>query len=137
MFKHFKLSMERIDVTWITEHLARVCHEANRAICVNAGDNTQVPWDEAEEWQRQSAMEGVRYVLNNTEATASDIHEKWMRDKLEQGWKYGEVKDAENKTHPSLVPFDQLSSDEKFKDSVFVAIIKAHLESTRITAGEQ
>lgn len=129
MFKHFKISLERIDNTWITEYLARICHEANRAICVNAVDNTQVPWDEVEDWQRQSVLDGVRYVLNNTETTPQDIHENWMNGKLEQGWKYGEVKDAQNKTHPCLVPFDELPPHEKFKDSVFVAIIKAHLET--------
>ena len=32
------------------ENIARACHEANRAICEAAGDFSQKPWAEAEDW---------------------------------------------------------------------------------------
>lgn len=31
-----------------------------------------------------------------------------MANKIADGWKYGEAKDPEAKTHPCLVPFDKL-----------------------------
>ena len=44
--------------------IARVCHEANRAYCINLGDTSQSSWDEAPEWQRISANTGVNFHLN-------------------------------------------------------------------------
>ena len=38
------------------EAVARVCHEANAALCQAFGDNTQLHWDEAPAWQRESAI---------------------------------------------------------------------------------
>lgn len=38
---------------------------------------------------------------------------------------YGQVKDANAKTHPCLVPFDQLPRDQQFKDRLFRTIVHA------------
>ena len=46
--------------------IARVCHEANWAYCESQGDHSQAPWDEAPEWQRQSAVNGVLYAVGGT-----------------------------------------------------------------------
>ena len=42
-----------------------------------------------------------------------------------RSWSYGEVKDAEAKTHPCLIPYDQLPEFQKAKDKLFVAIVDA------------
>ena len=39
--------------------IAVVCHEANRAWCAVNADDSQKPWNEAKEWQRESAVKGV------------------------------------------------------------------------------
>jgi hypothetical protein len=46
-------------------------------------------------------------------------------DNIKDGWVYGEVKDAEKKTHPCLVPFDQLPLFQQKKDKLFCAIVDA------------
>ena len=107
------------------EAIARVAHEANRAWCKANGDMSQLPWEAASEWQRNSALSGVRFHLDNTEAGDSASHDEWMRHKLLDGWSYGEVKDAEAKTHPCLVPFDQLPPDQQAKDRLFRAVVHA------------
>ena len=38
---------------------------------------------------------------------------------------HGPVKDEAAKTHPDLVPFDQLPEHEKQKDRLFMAIVRA------------
>jgi len=48
------------------------------------------------------------------EALAVVEHEDWMQERLGNGWRYGEVKDQENRISPHLVPYEQLS--EKIKD---------------------
>ena len=47
------------------EHIARVCHEVNRAYCEALGDTSQPAWEDAPEWQRKSAMKGVELHLRN------------------------------------------------------------------------
>jgi len=50
------------------------------------------------------------------EQIAENVHETWAQKRLEQGWTYGEQRDEEKKTHPCLVPYDQLSEEEKDYD---------------------
>jgi len=107
------------------EIIARVCHEANKALCDASGEGGQQSWDFAPEWQRQSAMQGVQFVIDNPTAPASAQHDNWMAVKLADGWKYGSVKDADIKEHPCLVPFDQLPAEQRAKDYLFQAIVKS------------
>ncbi len=43
-------------------------------------------------------------------------HDRWMNEKLRDGWRYGAVRDDAKKLHPALIPFDQLPEPEKEKD---------------------
>lgn len=103
------------------ETIARVCHEANRAWCEAHGDNSQKPWEEAEDWQRSSAIEGVQVALNG--ATSREQHEEWCKAKERDGWVYGPVKDAARKTHPCLVRYDDLPPMQQAKDGLFGAVV--------------
>lgn len=105
------------------EATARAAHEANRAWCLAYGDDSQLPWDEAPEWQRTSAMHGVRGVLAGNGPEQS--HESWLEEKLRTGWKYGPVKDPEKKEHPCFVPYAELPPEQKAKDQVFVGVVRA------------
>lgn len=107
-----------------TEQIARVCHEANRAWCEANGDTSQVSWDEAEDWQRQSALTGVQAVLDGT-GDPHSLHEKWCEDKIADGWTFGQVKDAEAKTHPCLVDYDELPPEQRAKDELFLAVVSS------------
>ena len=104
--------------------IAEVCHEANRAYCAALGDMSQVPWSEAPLWQRESAIKGVLYHISHSDSTPAAIHNSWMAEKAADGWKYGEVKDADKKEHPCFVPYDELPTEQKAKDYIFSAIAK-------------
>jgi hypothetical protein len=105
------------------EQIARVCHEANRAWCEATGDTSQVPYDQASDWQRESALEGVQKALDG--ATPEQLHATWSAAKERDGWVYGPTKDAEAKTHPCLVEYDELPEDQRLKDSLFGAVVSA------------
>lgn len=108
-----------------TQQIAAVCHEANRAYCQMNGDNSQRSWDDAEEWQRESAIRGVAFALANPTAPASSQHDAWLADKLKDGWVYGPTKDVSAKTHPCCVPYDELPEFQQRKDALFKAIVIA------------
>jgi hypothetical protein len=104
--------------------IAEVCHEVNRAYCAALGDNSQPPWDDAPEWQRSSARMGVDlHTMGDFGPEASHI--SWMKQKVEEGWVYGEVKDPVAKTHPCIVPFSQLPREQQAKDFIFRAVVHA------------
>lgn len=105
------------------ERIARVCHQANKAFCEANGDNSQKDWEVAEAWQRESAMKGVAFRINNPTAGHDAQHNSWMKEKVDTGWVYGEVKDAEAKTHPCILPFEQLPRFQQRKDALFCTIV--------------
>jgi hypothetical protein len=106
------------------EQIAKICHEANKAYCESIGDVSQTSWHKAPDWQRQSAINGVKFHLEK-DRQPEDSHESWMREKEEAGWRYGHVKDANKKEHPAMVPFKDLPQDQKIKDFIFSYIVKA------------
>lgn len=103
--------------------IAEVCHEANRAICESFNDFSQLSWDNAPQWQKESAIVGVKFRLENPKSTPEQLHQNWMTQKLEDGWVYGIVKNEKLKTHPCLVDYKQLTPDQTVKDMVFGAIV--------------
>lgn len=107
------------------EQIAIMCHETNKVWCLLNGDATQQSWEHAEQWQRDSAIAGVKFRLANPDAGKDTQHNAWSADKVADGWVYGEVKDAEKKTHPCLVPFEQLPEFQQKKDALFCAIVDA------------
>lgn len=107
---------------YLVELIARAAHSANRGYCQSLGDFSQATWDEAPEWQKESARNGVRFHLANT-ATPEESHASWLKQKREEGWTYGPVKDADKKEHPCCVEYDQLPEDQKAKDFIFRAVV--------------
>ena len=51
-----------------------------------------------------------------TEKMALNVHEVWAASRIAQGWTYGEKRDDALKTHPCLVPYDELPEVEKDYD---------------------
>lgn len=105
------------------EACARAAHEANRAYCIAIGDLSQPSWDDAPDWQKSSARNGVRGALNG--ATPEQSHESWLAEKVSTGWAYGETKDPERRLHPCMVPYGQLPPTQRAKDDLYLAVVRA------------
>lgn len=111
------------------EATARLAHEINRAYCSALGDHSQKPWEEAPDWQKASAMAGVRFhVASGFTATPEQSHQNWFEQKQREGWKYGPEKDVEAKEHPCMVGYYELPVEQRIKDALFVAAVHATLK---------
>jgi hypothetical protein len=105
--------------------VARLCHQANKALCESHEDYSQPDWPYAPAWQKDSAVNGVKFHIRNPGASASASHTNWMMEKIEAGWTYGPQKDAIAKQHPCMVPFEALPAEQRAKDHLFRAIVHA------------
>lgn len=50
------------------------------------------------------------------EQMSKNVHEVWSETRIQQGWKYGEQRNDELKTHPCLIPYEELPESEKEYD---------------------
>ena len=55
-------------------------------------------------------------LLAQTEQMAKNIHDVWAALRLSEGWKYGAERNDKEKTTPCLVPYDELTENEKEYD---------------------
>lgn len=106
----------------LIEQIAKICHDTNKSFCETIRDFSQPAWVDAPQWQKDSAIAGVKYHLENPDAGPEDSHNSWLKVKYAEGWIWGEVKDPENKIHPCMVPYSELPLDQKLKDYLFIAI---------------
>ena len=103
------------------EACARAAHEFNRAYCLHLGDGSQLPWEDAPQWQRDSCIAGVHGVLTGN--TPEQSHESWLAEKERTGWRYGPVKDPDRKEHPCIMPYQDLPEAQRRKDHGYIRVV--------------
>jgi voltage-gated potassium channel Kch len=100
-----------------------------------------VPWEELPESLKESNRSQAEHVRFKLEAIGCGIavttdwdvqpfifsteeielmarleHERFVEERLHQGFRYGPTKDIDKKTNPTLVPWSKLSEEERDKD---------------------
>lgn len=105
------------------ENLAKIVHSANKAYCEALGDFSHMPWETSPIAIKASVIEGVRKVLANPKVTPEQSHKNWVTFKKEQGYRYGEVKNDSQLTHPCMLPWKDLPAEQKIKDQMFIDLV--------------
>jgi hypothetical protein len=109
--------------------IAKAVHHVNNKICELNGEQTIV-WEDMPEHMRQGLINAVQANLPPKEG-----HEAWLRNRLQNGWSLGAVKDIANKLSPCLVPYDELPYDQRIKDTVRLGIVEylsAHVHDNEV-----
>lgn len=105
------------------ERIAEAIYEACRVEAADSG-RPVVPevWAKREEaFRNQFVATIARICQPGYDTTPEREHDSWWQAYMDMGWQYGEVRDPVAKTHPDMVPYDQLSKAEREKDAVFLA----------------
>jgi hypothetical protein len=108
----------------LVERRAIFVYEAARlqAIAVDAPIVPE-PWSEREEPFKAQFRDVIEMMCGpDRKSSPEELHDDWVRAYEAMGWRYGPVRDREAKTHPDMVPFDELEQREQDKDAVFVAL---------------
>lgn len=63
-----------------------------------------------------SDVELTEEIMVLREKLAENAHEVWARQRISEGWKYGEKRNDDAKEHPCLIPYEMLSDSEKEYD---------------------
>ncbi len=69
--------------------------------------------------QSPSGVDGIMLpeeLSELLEVLAMQVHEVWMKRRLDDGWCYGPLRDDKKRTHPCLVAYDRLPESEKEYD---------------------
>lgn len=57
-------------------------------------------------------------LIQLTELLAKNTHDTWAEKRMKEGWECGVERDDKNKLHPDLIPYEQLSDEEKEYDRI-------------------
>lgn len=120
-----KLGEKRSMVKW--HNLPEDLRESNRRqvdhICLKLkqagyGITSIHDWDASE----------FRFSPMEVEKMARMEHDHWLEERLSDGWQYAPgPEDVEKKTHPDIVPWDQLSESAKIKDRQTITLLPSLL----------
>lgn len=102
------------------EQIASITHAANRAYRVVIGEDPGPEWADLDAEQQQGVINGV---VKAPTTSPSRLHDEWANEKTEAGWVYGAEKNVEARTHPQLVPYDQLPEEQRRKDMLFRGVV--------------
>ena len=81
-------------------------------------------WDKRDEKFRKQFVNIIEtYFKKDKLPTPEEAHDSWVRAYEKMGWVYGKKRDAIKKTHPDILPFDELPKDERDKDSIFLVFV--------------
>jgi hypothetical protein len=115
------------------------------------------PYSELPEYEKEQNLDNVRHIAtklahsgyimiparsnepafefpgSQMEKLAEMEHERWMALKLNEGWKYAPQTDKEHKWHADLLPWEDLSGEQKHKDRIMVQAIPKVLREAGYT----
>ncbi|MFL5822844.1 MAG: RyR domain-containing protein [Solirubrobacteraceae bacterium] len=123
------------------KHEEYVRHQLDRGVPL--GEGLMVPWEQLDEqWKdaNRAFADGIggqlaaagcilvpaplidphgqllSFTAEEVEGLARSEHDRWVADKVRNGWRFGPVRDDARKIHPLLVAWGQLDEVERDKD---------------------
>jgi hypothetical protein len=81
------------------------------------------PWSHREVAFQEQFLEVIAKQCGpDRKSSPEELHNDWWLAYEKMGWQWGPERDPVKKTHPDMVPFNELGWEERNKDAVFVAL---------------
>lgn len=81
------------------------------------------PWDTRDLAFKSQFIDVIEMMVGpNRKHDPEELHNDWWDAYKKMGWVYGPERDPVKKTHPDMVPYNDLGREEKDKDAAFVAL---------------
>jgi len=113
-----------------TSDIAKIVYESQRAYNQQVfGDFSQKPFDQLVESSKGEVEARVLFCVENRNAPASSLHDRWLSGLLCDGWRKGDYTDVKNKIHKRLIPWSLLPNEEQVRDVMFMRIVGALIDS--------
>ena len=108
----------------LVDRRAEFVYEAARIAAIAAmAPVVPVPWTEREDDFREQFLAVIKRQCGPQRLESPEtLHENWVQAYLKMGWVHGEIYDKAVRSHPDLVPYDQLGQLERDKDEVFMVL---------------
>lgn len=142
-----------LEKVYIRDKIAQALHENYRKMrfmegAIQGTDPALEPWDVLREDLRESNRQQADFIKeqfktmnigltilpewseplfcfspDEIERLAKAEHQRWMKEKIDAGWKYGPIKDYNLKVTPYLVDYEKLDDEVKQRDRIpFISI---------------
>ena len=111
--------------------MGRVWVSIVRDYCAFAGHDIPGHFDARPEEFQIGLLSAIDKHMDNypNAQTPEESHNLWLAKHAQMGWVYGSCRNEEAKTHPCMVPYDELPNDQKLKDVLFIAFCRACAEN--------
>lgn len=104
--------------------VAKIAHAAAMELQDAQGDGyVSVPWRALAPEVRANAIAGVEAIRAGM--TPKENHERWCTQLTSQGWSKGAARDPYARTHPHLVPWDELTDAQQDRSRLFFHVVMA------------
>lgn len=75
--------------------------------------------------QKENLLEGIDMLVADSDAGPDARHAALVAKLAEDGWVYGDALDEASKTHPLLLPFEELPEAERVKEYLLHAVVRS------------
>lgn len=118
-----------------TADVARVCYltdQIQTAFLRGGGileESAIVPFAQAPPEQREILTGLAKTILITPTITPAEVHASWVQAMKSRDWTRGATLDTPNRRHPLLVPYDELSENDKLRPVTFLQVVRGLTET--------
>jgi hypothetical protein len=103
--------------------MAEVVHGAHIRLNARLGDMApEGPWETLSKDSQEFVRHRVRLIVRGV--SPCELQADWVRWMVRRKWTLGEVKDPIARTHPNLLPLNELEDAQQLKVYLAVAIVR-------------
>jgi hypothetical protein len=69
-------------------------------------------------------VDEILFQMRTRDLSPADVHQLWVRRRIDMGYRLGTKRDRGTKVHPNMVPYDLLPKKEQMKAKIVLETIR-------------